>query len=318
MGAWVLHMLRRMIGEQAFFEFLLDYRAAHEGGSVSTDDFRTALSASFGEDFGWYVDQWVTNPGSPDYEWNWTSLSVAKGHYLKLAIRPTQDLDGFPVFTMPISVRVTTPVGTQVLTVWNDDWDETYVLPVDAQPLFVAFDEDDGAAGRNWVLSDTRAQVSFPVISPPMLVSAVVSPSQAGGDTIIELAFSEQIANFDTADLVLTGASSGVRTPDSVSYDVSARTATVTYSGLPGDDYVLTILAADVIANGMPLDGEVDDAKWWDTQLLPSGNGQAGGDATVAFNLPAQVPTAAPPAISLLSLLLLSLGRLATLRRARA
>jgi hypothetical protein len=48
---------------------------------------------------------------------------------------------------------------------------------------------------------------------------------------------------------------------------------------------VLTVLDAGVQANGQALDGDTDDDAWWDHVILPSGDGQPGGAATLTFSL---------------------------------
>jgi hypothetical protein len=89
----------------------------------------------------------------------------------------------------------------------------------------------------------------------------------------------------EPADVRLDGSASGDHTPDVWSYDPLARRATLSWAALPADDYVLTVLDAGVQANGKALDGDTDDDAWWDHVILPSGDGQPGGAATLAFSL---------------------------------
>jgi len=285
-GAWVLHMLRHVLGDAAFLAFLADYRADFTGDSATTDELTASLSASFGADLAWFTEQWVLSPGSPDYEWNQAVETIAGQTYLKLAVWQKQDADGYGVFTMPIDVQVTTASGTTTQRIWNDDWTEYYVLPIDGGPLAVAFDAEDGIANRNRVLWDSASQVATPLAPPPVLLAADVSAAPAAGDdTTIALTFSEDIGGFEPADVRLDGGASGAHAPAAWSYDPGARQATLSYASLPADDYVLTVLDAGVSANGKALDGETDDTAWWDPVVLPSGDGQPGGAASIAFGL---------------------------------
>jgi hypothetical protein len=131
-----------------------------------------------------------------------------------------------------------------------------------------------------------------------------------GGETaIIELAFSEEIGSFDAADVALTGSASGAHVPAWVSYDAGSRAATIAYSDLPAGYYVLVIFDDYIFANGKALDGEVDVGDWWDDVSLPSGDGQPGGDAVLAFALGAkEIPSASVPLRVLIALLLLATG----------
>ena len=283
-GSWVLHMLRHVMGDDAFFGAIADYRAAFADDSVTTAEFTASFSTSFGHNLEWFVNQWVMSPGSPDYEWNYATGTVAGQHYLKLAIWQEQDGEGYGLVTMPIDIRVTTSTGASVHTVWNDDWTEYYVIPIDGAPTNVEFDEDGGTSDRNWVLFDTRTQVATPVEPPPVLLAAdVVTFANAFGATTVDLTFSEDIAGLNTTDVSLTGETTGPQWPQAIVYSPATQTATVTYASLPHDAYTFTVLATDVTANAKPLDGEIDDSNWWDDTVLPSGDGQPGGDAILPF-----------------------------------
>jgi hypothetical protein len=295
-AAWVVHMLRHLLGDDAFFAALADYRAAFRHDSATTEEFAALISSSFGQDLTWFTDQWVMSPGSPDYEWNYEAASIAGRDYLKLAIWQRQDLDGYDLFTMPIDVRVTTASGPSIHTVWNDDWSEYYVIPIDGAPIDVEFDEDGGTSNRNWVLSDSRSLVATPLEPPPVLLEADISVSAGpAGEVTIRLLFSEDIGDFDAADLGLTRAvgrpHSRDTSPETVSYEADSRTATIAYSCLLPGRYTLVVFDDDIFANGKKLDGETDSEAWWDAVSLPSGDGQPGGSAVLSF----AVSPAPPP-----------------------
>ena len=72
-GAWVLHMLRRTLGDETFFRALRRYYAAHAGATATTDDLRHALEAASGRDLALFFRQWLYRPGLPELrvEWSW-------------------------------------------------------------------------------------------------------------------------------------------------------------------------------------------------------------------------------------------------------
>jgi hypothetical protein len=285
-GAWVVHMLRHVLGEPAFFTFLADYRADFGEDSATTDEFSASLSASFGHDLSWFAEQWVLNPGSPDYAWSWEAETIAGQSWLELTVEQNQDDDGYGLFTMPIELRVTTASGTTTHRIWNDDWAEYYVLSTDGPALSVEFEQEDGIADRNGILWDSVAEVAALPTRPPVLLGADVIPGAGSLDPLlVVLGFSEDVGSLDAADVSLVGAQSGAHAPDSVSYDALAQQATLTFTALPSDAYTLRLFDAGVSAHGLALDGETDAAAWWDDTLLPSGDGQPGGDATIAFSL---------------------------------
>jgi aminopeptidase N len=72
-GAWVLHMLRRTLGDETFFRALRRYYMAHAGSTATTGDLRHALEAASGKNLASFFRQWVHRPGLPELrvEWSW-------------------------------------------------------------------------------------------------------------------------------------------------------------------------------------------------------------------------------------------------------
>ncbi|MDX1624848.1 MAG: M1 family metallopeptidase [Gemmatimonadota bacterium] len=64
-GAWVLHMLRRRVGDEAFFDALRDYYATLRDGTAWTADFERIVEEASGMELGWFFAQWLARPGHP-------------------------------------------------------------------------------------------------------------------------------------------------------------------------------------------------------------------------------------------------------------
>lgn len=101
-GAWVLHMLRGMVGDEPFFQGIQEYYAAHRHGNATTDDFRRVMEAASGEELGWFFDQWLQRPGYP-------VLGVSRGAdpdsgYLQVTLRQLQG-EYAPRFRLPLTLE---------------------------------------------------------------------------------------------------------------------------------------------------------------------------------------------------------------------
>ena len=70
-GACVLHVLRGLLGDAAWWKGIRDYVAAHKLEVVETDDFRRAMEAASGKDLKWFFDQWVYKAGHPELKVRW-------------------------------------------------------------------------------------------------------------------------------------------------------------------------------------------------------------------------------------------------------
>lgn len=287
-GAWVCHMLRHVMGDEAFFQGLADYRAAYEGGFATTADFATSMSNTFGHDLQWFINEWVMNPGAPKYEWSYYTGTLNGTIYLYLSVAQLQGPSGYGVITMPIDIEVTTNAGKTLHRIWNDDWAEYYVIPIDGPMSDLTFDQAGGVSDRNYILTSSRQHVGGPPLLPPVILDFDATPYAPNpSDTTIFLSFSEDIGSFEASDFRLTGATTGTHAASNITYSFITRNATLTFSNLPNDDFTLKIFANNVAANGLTMDGEVDDSAWYDDVLLPSGDGQPGGDAVFAFTIPA-------------------------------
>jgi hypothetical protein len=109
-SAWVLHMLRNMLldletdDDQRFAGLLRDFYARHEGGTVTTEDFRAVAQRYAGEDLGWFFDQWIHGTDLPTYRIASRTERTADGRY-RVSCRVEQH--GVPAtFRMPVPIRI--------------------------------------------------------------------------------------------------------------------------------------------------------------------------------------------------------------------
>jgi len=95
-GAWVLHMLRVMVGEDVFDEGVRTYYAAYKDRNASTADFRRYIEEASGMELEWFFDQWLYQGGVVYLDGYW-QYDEALGE-LVVSVRQTQ-----PTYTFRIS-----------------------------------------------------------------------------------------------------------------------------------------------------------------------------------------------------------------------
>ena len=102
-GAWVLHMLRGIMGDDAFFRGIRDYYANRAGTVVTSGDFASDMAGADGEDRAWFFEQWLHEPGYPvlDVEHGW---DVAAGE-VAVTVRQVQD-PSWPTFRLPVDLEI--------------------------------------------------------------------------------------------------------------------------------------------------------------------------------------------------------------------
>ncbi len=138
-GALVLHMLRGVVGERAFFDGIRRYYQRHAGGSVVTSDFQGVMEEAAGQSLEWFFQQWLYRPGYPilRVEWLWIDqLSQAQ-----VTVSQEQD-ELWPTFRMPVEFEFVMEGGVHRVVDWVDGREWTQVMPLPAMPTELRVDPD--------------------------------------------------------------------------------------------------------------------------------------------------------------------------------
>lgn len=72
-GGWVLHMLRRKVGDSLFWKSIRTYYATYAGSNASTDDLRKIFDEVSHQNLETFFKQWLYTAGQPklNVEWNY-------------------------------------------------------------------------------------------------------------------------------------------------------------------------------------------------------------------------------------------------------
>ncbi len=148
-GSWVLHMLRGVMGDDAFFEGMYGYanHPDHQYGTIQTREFQYIMEEYYGADLGWFFDEWLWGMNRPVYRYSWMSEETDNGRYeIFLHVRQTQGSPAPEVFTMPIKIYPEVDGVDTIITVWNDSREDDFRFIVSSAPTSLQFDIDD------WIL----------------------------------------------------------------------------------------------------------------------------------------------------------------------
>jgi hypothetical protein len=121
-GAWVLHMLRGVLGDSLFIEGVRAYYGSqYQYGAATTEDFRDVIENTTGVELDWFFDQWIYGEYRPKYQWAyWQEPSDTGGYDVFLHLEQAQTTNP-QVFTMPIDFYVKLDNGFEdTLTIWFD------------------------------------------------------------------------------------------------------------------------------------------------------------------------------------------------------
>lgn len=110
-GAWVLHMLRAQIGEEAFDNATKAYLEKHKYNTVTTQNFKAACQTSSEEDMNQFFNQWLERPGLPMI--NVTAEYDSKESRFTMRLEQTQKVNSrLPVYSVKIPFVIYTNFDT--------------------------------------------------------------------------------------------------------------------------------------------------------------------------------------------------------------
>ncbi len=135
-GGWVLHNLRGLLGDKAFFQGLINYYDAHKDSTATTEDLRAALEKSSGKNLQNFFDRWIYKSGHPIYQTNWKQ----NGKYsIELTLEQKQTGD---VFLQPVTIEMQTNKGAKRISI-TPDGKKTTVKVKSRPPKKIIVDPDE-------------------------------------------------------------------------------------------------------------------------------------------------------------------------------
>lgn len=154
-GALVLHMLRQLMGDQAFYQGISHYLHTHEYSEVDSYDFQRALEDSSGLNLDTFFNDWIRDGGGfPDIRVS--SQWSAQRKQVDLSLDQVQaDLEFENDFEMPLDVEIVTAAGSVIHRIILKGWNTIVSLPAESEPLMVNVDKG------NWLVASIHQQRSL-------------------------------------------------------------------------------------------------------------------------------------------------------------
>jgi aminopeptidase N len=122
-GGWVLHMLRRQLGDSVFWKSVREYYAIYAGKNADTRDLQKIFEKNSGKNLDIFFDQWLYTPGQPSLNITW---KVDKNK--KLLVKVSQ-LQARP-FIFPLELELRTSAGkSRIEKIAISKKEETFSIP---------------------------------------------------------------------------------------------------------------------------------------------------------------------------------------------
>lgn len=142
-GGLVLHMLRDVVGDDAFFASLQFYLRQNAFKATEVDDLRQAFEEVTGLDLHWFFDQWYFSKGHPVLDIK--NSYDASQRKLKIDFSQTQSDLGFrEVFILPLDIAIIHQDSSiEIKRILLDQKTQSFTFDEAAPPLTVVVDPRD-------------------------------------------------------------------------------------------------------------------------------------------------------------------------------
>jgi len=142
-GGLVLHMLRDMVGDDAFYASLNKYLKDNEYTEVEADELRLAFEDITGKDLIWFFDQWYFSSGHPELYVIYEMDEV--NNTLNISVEQTQDPEKHPpIFILPTTVAIYDIMGKATRhDITINQRMQKFSFPVSGDFAWASIDADD-------------------------------------------------------------------------------------------------------------------------------------------------------------------------------
>jgi len=129
-GGWVLHMLRRKLGDKAYWKGIRAYYKKYDGKNANTENLRAELEAASGQNLQQFFKQWIYTAGAPHLKYSWLYDQKKKTLDITIVQEQTQ------AFEFPLQIRI----GKKMQTFYLKNKISQFKTPVPFKPTQVLID----------------------------------------------------------------------------------------------------------------------------------------------------------------------------------
>lgn len=139
-GGLILHMLRKTVGDEAFFKALNTYLKKFAFKTAEIHDLRLIFEEITGRDLNWFFNQWFLASGHP--ELNILNSYNSDNKELTINIEQNQDLSEMPLYRLPMAVDIYLNGEVIRKEIILDKQNQSFVFPISSNPDLVNVDAE--------------------------------------------------------------------------------------------------------------------------------------------------------------------------------
>lgn len=143
-GAWVLHMLRHVMGDSAFFQALRAYAAdtRFRYGTASTADFQGVCESVSGTSLAWFFNEWIYGERYPRFALRWEARPAGDRFSIVGQLDQETRTTTPSFFVMPVDIRFSSGTTDTTVVIRTDQRSKTFTLELPFRPTGALVDPE--------------------------------------------------------------------------------------------------------------------------------------------------------------------------------
>jgi aminopeptidase N len=175
-GAWRIHMIRKMLGDEIFWEAVQDYVMTYVGMTVETVDFQRKFEEHTGRSLQQFFDQWVLEAnGFPDLRVKFSyDITQGRGTFSIEQQQAKEEEDH--VFIFDLDLAVWDGSSYQIKTVHISQKKQEFTLPLPEKPHHVRLDPEQKILFR--LAFECEDELLVNQLQSPDIVGRIIAAEQ--------------------------------------------------------------------------------------------------------------------------------------------
>ncbi len=136
-GAWILHMLRKMMGDEPYENLIARWKTNFGALKPQTESFQDLAAAAFKDKLDWFFAQWVDSMGVPQFDLEFLVYKTRSGFRISGSVKQDKDL-----FRMPMEVGIQSDSKTERTPVMVSGKRSDFRMNSEAKPTNLVVDPD--------------------------------------------------------------------------------------------------------------------------------------------------------------------------------
>ena len=188
-GGQIIHMLRKYVGDKAFFAAIKQYLETYKFKSVEIHNLRLVFEEVTGEDLNWFFNQWYLNQGHPELEINYEYADGANKSVV--SITQKQDLSKNPLYKLPIDVDIYEAGKVTRKRIVLDSVLQKFEFNTNSKPLLINVDAEKMLVGTKKDMHSKEEWLYMFNNAPLFLdkLEALEALDKFKSDSLVQLAF---------------------------------------------------------------------------------------------------------------------------------